>query len=99
MEPTMTFAASDRSRRDNNAPGGFTLVELLIVIGIIVLLGALLLGAVMHARMSARATRMAADLQAIAMGLEAYRHDFGDYPRLPPVGYPAGAPNPPNNPA
>ncbi|MDB5330534.1 MAG: hypothetical protein JWP03_1685 [Phycisphaerales bacterium] len=61
---------------------GFTLVEMLVVIGIILLLITIALPVINRARKTALRTRMAADLQVIAMGLEAYKGDFKDYPRL-----------------
>jgi len=59
----------------------FTLVELLVVIGIIAVLAGLLLPAVNHMRRSAQITGQKADFQTIASALESYRADFGDYPR------------------
>src|SRR6185312_10355294 len=59
----------------------FTLIELLVVIGIIIALAALLLPAVHRAYLAAQRTAIAADLQVIANALDAYRNDFGDYPR------------------
>ncbi|HSZ54912.1 MAG TPA: prepilin-type N-terminal cleavage/methylation domain-containing protein [Tepidisphaeraceae bacterium] len=61
---------------------GFTLIELLVVIGIIVLLATFLLPMLQRAQIQARRTSMAADLQVISQALEAYKGDFGDYPRV-----------------
>jgi type II secretory pathway pseudopilin PulG len=55
---------------------------LLVVIGILVLLFAIAVPTLIISYRKARATKTAADLQAIATGLEAYRTDFGDYPRV-----------------
>jgi type II secretory pathway pseudopilin PulG len=60
----------------------FTLVELLVVIGIIVALIALLLPSVMRAMKIGERTRLQADLQTIATALTAYQHDHGDFPRV-----------------
>lgn len=60
---------------------GFTLIELLVLVGIVVLLASILLPAAGKAYERATRTRMRADLGAISFGLEAYRADFGDYPR------------------
>lgn len=60
---------------------GFTLTELLVVIGIIVLLVGILLPMVMRAYRGADRQRTASDLNAIAVALDAYKADFGDYPR------------------
>lgn len=51
--------------------------------GIIVLLMGVLLPAVMHAMKAGRKTRAQADFQTISQALEAYKADFGDYPRFP----------------
>ncbi|MDB5357232.1 MAG: hypothetical protein JWN24_3685 [Phycisphaerales bacterium] len=55
---------------------------MLVVIGIILLLITIALPALNRVRTNAVRTRMAADLQVISMGLEAYKADFKDYPRL-----------------
>jgi len=60
---------------------GFTLVELLVVIGILMLLIAIIAPAGNKAYQQAIRARMRADLATIAQALEAYRADFGDYPR------------------
>jgi len=52
------------------------------VIGIIVLLATIALPALSRVMAQAKRTQMAADLQVISQALEAYRHDFGDYPRI-----------------
>jgi prepilin-type N-terminal cleavage/methylation domain-containing protein len=59
----------------------FTLVELLVVIGIIAVLAGILLPAVNHMRRSAQIIGQKADFQTIASALESYKADFGDYPR------------------
>jgi prepilin-type N-terminal cleavage/methylation domain-containing protein len=62
---------------------GFTLVEMLAVIGIIVLLVGILLPTIMSARRNAERNAVRMELQTIALALEAYKADFGDYPRPP----------------
>ncbi len=59
---------------------GFTLVEMLVVIGILMLLISLLVAAVTIAKKRAEVTRIRSDLQTIAAALEQYRADFGKYP-------------------
>lgn len=76
------FYQSHRRRR-----GGFTLVELLVTIGIIVVIVGLALPAVLRALKSGRRSRTLADFQLIGTALEAYKGDFGDYPRLDNVSY------------
>jgi prepilin-type N-terminal cleavage/methylation domain-containing protein len=62
--------------------GGFTLIELLVVIGIIVLIMGLALPALIHAMRQANRSRTEADLHLIETALDAYKQDFGDYPRF-----------------
>ena len=66
-----------RRRRD----GGFTLVELLVVIGIIVVLVSIMTPIIMTARRNADRVRTRGDLNTIAMALDAYKNDFNSYPR------------------
>jgi prepilin-type N-terminal cleavage/methylation domain-containing protein len=61
---------------------GFTLVELTVVIGVLLLLASLLIPMVAKAHRVAIRSRMKADIGAISTGLEAYRLDQRDYPRL-----------------
>ncbi len=61
---------------------GFTLVELLVVMGIIIVLIGILVPTLIRAYSAADKTKAAADLQSIGVALEAYRGDFGDYPRI-----------------
>jgi prepilin-type N-terminal cleavage/methylation domain-containing protein len=64
-----------------NTRKAFTLIELLVVIGIIAILAGLLLPAVNHMRRQALLTGQRADFGTISTALEAYKADFGDYPR------------------
>jgi type II secretory pathway pseudopilin PulG len=59
----------------------FTLVELLVVIGIIIILIGILLPVVTRMRRSAQITGQQLDFQTISSALESYKADFGDYPR------------------
>ena len=63
-------------------PHGFTIVELLVVIGILVILAGLTASMAVRGQRKARQVRVQSDLQGIAMALDAYKQDFGDYPRL-----------------
>jgi prepilin-type N-terminal cleavage/methylation domain-containing protein len=65
-----------------SAKRAFTLVELLVVIGIIVILIGILLPMVVKAMKQANRMRIASDLNAISASLNAYKADFGDYPRI-----------------
>jgi prepilin-type N-terminal cleavage/methylation domain-containing protein len=82
MEQMMTSAALVASSRDRRASFGFTLLELMVVMAIIALLAGLGLPLIFRAYRNGQKVRQAADLQAISVGLEAFRQDFGDYPRV-----------------
>ena len=75
-------ATGVRGRRAAGYRRAFTLVELLVVMGIIVVLIGLIfpsLGAVWKGGVR---SRMHADLMAIGTALDAYKQDWGDYPRV-----------------
>ena len=61
---------------------GFTMVELLVVMGIIILLIGLILPAVMKAQQAAAMNRAKTEVQSLKMALEKYMRDY----RQPPVG-------------
>lgn len=76
LPPAVSTAVSRGHRR------GFTLAEVLVVIGIIALLMGLLIPVLaMVSRQGAR-TKSQAVLSSIATAIDAYRQDFGDYPRF-----------------
>lgn len=77
-------------RRIRRRPGGFTLVELLIVVAIIGILVAISVINYMSAIQRAKQRRSMSDIRALSSGLEAYAIDLGRYP--PASGYtlPAG---------
>jgi len=59
---------------------GMTLVELLVVLGIIALLVGILIPALTVVQTTARETKQHAQFSAIDLALTAYKNDFGDYP-------------------
>ncbi len=61
---------------------GFTLIELLVVIGILAVIAAILLPVISMVRREGGRTAQATALNSIAQALEAYKADFGDYPRF-----------------
>ncbi len=73
------------SKRKRSA---FTLVELLVVIGIIVVIMGMLLVMLVVAYKRGLHQRYLADISTISTALDAYKSDFGDYPR--PSGNSAG---------
>src|SRR5947209_9014942 len=73
-------------RSAGSAQAGFTLVELLVVIGIIGLLVALLLPAVQAAREAARRAQCTNNLKQFALAMQNY-HDANDC--FPPGGLPS----------
>jgi len=63
----------------HRVPGGFSLIELLVVISIVALLIALLLPALSLARDSARAIKCQSRLRQIGLGLHLYAQDHDGY--------------------
>jgi len=66
--------------------GGFTIVELLVVIGIIIILAALLLPALSRAKESARRAKCLSNLKQTSLGLRLFSQEYeGHYPwHIPP---------------
>lgn len=61
---------------------GFTLVELIIVIGIIALLATLAIVSMTKARMQARDSKRAEDTRTVVLGLESYYNRHSIYPSI-----------------
>src|SRR5436189_542532 len=61
----------------------FTLIELVLVVGIITVLGALVLSTVGYARKKAARARAETEIAAISAACENYKADTGVYPRDP----------------
>jgi prepilin-type N-terminal cleavage/methylation domain-containing protein len=75
--PLVELPAASKGKR------GFTLVELLVVIGIIAVLVGLLLPALSKARVAARDTQCASNLRQLAQASIMYRNEFKRFP-FPP---------------
>src|SRR5688572_30544814 len=67
--------------RNRHRRSGFTLVELLVTIGIILVLLGILMPAILSMRRAADRKRTEMDFQTISQALEAYKQVFNDYPR------------------
>lgn len=70
------LAGRERSRSRRGGRGAFTLVELLVVIGIIGLLTSLLLPAMAGVRQQAQATRCSVNLRSLATGWSMYANAY-----------------------
>lgn len=81
MTPSLHLKASTFRRPLRAIHRAFTLIEMLVVMGIILLLIALLLPAVERAYRDSVRTTMAADLQVISQAIDNYRSTFGNYPQ------------------
>lgn len=68
------------ARRANPTAGGFTIVELLVVLGIIALLISVLLPSLSRAREQAHRTRCLNNIRQIGMGIAIYLSDFEALP-------------------
>lgn len=87
MAPTLKLSDSAKSVR----PRAFTLVELLVVIGIIAVLISILLPALNRARDSANLTKCRANLNQMGVALRMYANDNRDhFPNPESCGDPAG---------
>ncbi len=62
--------------------GGFTLIEMMVVIMVMAVLGSIVFGITGYASRKAAAARAMAGIQQIKNALESYRLDYGGYPVL-----------------
>lgn len=68
------------TNKKNNTKGGFTLIELMVVISIISLLSSIIFSSINTARMNARDAKRISDVRQIRIALELYRNQNGTYP-------------------
>ena len=61
--------------------GGFTVLELLVLIGIVALVISIVLPLMHRTRMSGRGSKCSSNLRQIGQGFALYAHDFKQYPR------------------
>lgn len=64
----------------HSSRGGFTLLELLVVITIIAILAGLILNTAGYMQKKAARSRAEAEIAALSAALESYKADMGDYP-------------------
>jgi prepilin-type N-terminal cleavage/methylation domain-containing protein len=74
---------SDAVRRSERRDNGFTLIELILVVGIITVLGALVLSTAGYARKKSARARAETEIAALSAACENYKADNGVYPRDP----------------
>ncbi len=75
---------------ENRAKAGFTLVEIMIVVGIIGLLCAIAIPSFTKSRQTSRINRMMNDLRIVYDAINMYAMEYGDYP----AGFAQGASTP-----
>jgi type II secretory pathway pseudopilin PulG len=84
-----SFSGNERGDRKTSRTGAdtsvipeaFTILELLVVIGIIIVLAGLILATVGYVQKKGARSRAEAEIAAISAALESYRADNGIYPR------------------
>lgn len=76
IPPTMKVHPFSSARR-----AGFTLIELITVVSVIVILFALVVGGYTYADRSSKRSRTEVVIRAVRSGLENYKEKFGSYPK------------------
>jgi prepilin-type N-terminal cleavage/methylation domain-containing protein len=73
------------AHRRTHSRDAFTLVELLVVLGIIAIVTALLIPSLQAARAQANRTRCLSNIREIGQGIAVYLHDFRQLPPMEPL--------------
>lgn len=73
-------AGSSTGRSENRGRSGFTLVELLVAIGIVAILAALLLGGIQAATQAVATAKVSSDIRALETALATFQSEYGHYP-------------------
>ncbi len=71
-----------RERHRGRLTRGFTLVELIVTVGIIVVIASIALPGILYAKRKGTESRIKSDLGLIDTAIAAYKGDFGDIPRF-----------------
>ena len=74
----------------NRLNGAFTLIELIVVVGVILILTGLVLSTAGYARKKGARARAETEIAAMAAAIESYKADNGVYPRGPTTAIPIG---------
>src|SRR5207245_8436301 len=69
------------ARRSERGYNAFTLIELIVVVGVIIILTGLVLSTVGYARKKGARARAETEIAAMSAACESYRADNGIYPR------------------
>jgi prepilin-type N-terminal cleavage/methylation domain-containing protein len=72
-------------RHPSHGRRGFTLTEILVVLGIMIALAAMIVPAISRAQQKAARAKMRSSLAVLATALDAYKADFQSYPPIPPL--------------
>ena len=78
--PLMWRRLPPANAASTHAPAGFTLVELLVVIGILAMLMALLTPVVFQARASSKNAAIKAEIDMLHMAIMNYKNEYGSFP-------------------
>ncbi len=91
--------ACSRKRGRSSRRGGFTLIELQVVMGIMMILAGIITSTVFVFKRIMQRKGAEVDISSFTMGLAAYKSDFGSYPPTDPGEWVPGAaidPSPPD---